>query len=226
MNYKNGILKEGECYYNDWCCFETTTNHSIIKSIGEGSIYNDRIAVCDVDVCRIHIDFFNKRVLGIHDKDYDDNRYFDEKGLELWKSKIFYEIRGHEVINGNEARYASDHEYGARLGGKNCHLLRIYSWSMAIPILINLFFSSVIFYTDLKSGESTKYESLFLILLLYPQLRTFKILVKYFFHKSEEELADQLDENEKQVSFIEPFCESGLQVSQLFVFISKYSKRV
>ena len=82
-----------------------------------------------------------------------------------------------------------------------------------MPILINLLFSSVIFYIDLKSGVSTKYEVPFLILLLYPQWRTMKILVQYFFHKNVEELADQLDENEKQVSFIEPFCESGLQVS-------------
>ena len=66
---------------------------------------------------------------------------------------------------------------------------------------------------DLKSGVSTKYEVPFLILLFYPQWRTFKILVNYFFHKNEEELTDQLDENDKQLSFIEPFCESGLQVS-------------
>merc|ERR1711994_629662 len=124
-----------------------------------------------------------------HDKYHD---------LKLWKSSIVYDT------------------YGTRYGGKNCRLLRIYSWSMAIPILINLFFSSVIFYIDLKSGESTNYEIPFLILLFYPQWRTFKILVRYFFHKSDEELTNQLDENDKQVSFIEPFCESGLQVSHLF----------
>jgi len=83
---------------------------------------------------------------------------------------------------------------------------------MAIPIFINLLFSSVIFYIDLKSRVATKYEVPFLILLCYPQWRTFKILVKYFFHKNDEELTDQLDENDRQVSFIEPFCESGLQV--------------
>ena len=89
---------------------------------------------------------------------------------------------------------------------------------MAIPILINLLFSSVIFYMDLKSGVSTKYEAPFLILLFYPQWRTFKILFKYFFHKNDEELTEQLDENDKQVSFIEPFCESGLQV-RIFQYI-------
>ena len=125
--------------------------------------------------------------------------------LKSWNSKIVY-------------------YYGIRYGGKDCRLLRIYSWSMAIPILINLLFSSVIFYIDLKSGVSTKYEVPFLIMLFYPQWRTLKILVKYFFHKSDEELTKQLDENDKQVSFIEPFCESGLQVSQFFIFITFYFK--
>ena len=102
--------------------------------------------------------------------------------------------------------------FGIRYGGKNCRLIRIYSWFMAIPIFINLVFSSVIFKMDLTSGVSTIYKVPFLILLFYPQWRTLKILFRYFFHKNEEELTDQLDENIKQVSFIEPFCESGLQV--------------
>ena len=90
---------------------------------------------------------------------------------------------------------------------------RIYSWTMAVPISINLIFSFMIFYHDLKSKVSTQYEALFLILLMYPQWRTLKILVRYLFHKDEEQLTNQLDANDKEVSFVEPFCESGLQVS-------------
>lgn len=99
-----------------------------------------------------------------------------------------------------------------RVGGRNCHLLWVYAWTMVIPIMINLLFSGVIFYNDWKSGLSSKYEVPFLLLLLYPQWRTLKILMRYFAHKKEEELVNQLDENDKEVSFIEPFCESGLQV--------------
>ena len=99
-----------------------------------------------------------------------------------------------------------------RVGGRNCHLLRVYALTMVIPILINLLFSGVIFYNDWRSGLSSKYEVPFLLLLLYPQWRTLKILMRYLIHKEEEELANQLDENDKEVSFIEPFCESGLQV--------------
>ena len=92
---------------------------------------------------------------------------------------------------------------------------------MTVPILINLLFSSVIFYIDLKSRVSTKYEVPFLVFLFYPQWRTLKILVKYFFDRNEEELTNQLDENEKQVSFIEPFCESGLQVSSFLKYLNQ-----
>merc|ERR1711994_599612 len=99
-----------------------------------------------------------------------------------------------------------------RVGGKNCHLLWVYAWTMFIPIMINLIFSGIIFYNDWRSGLSSKYEMPLLLLLLYPQWRTLKILMRYFTHKEEEELAKQLDENDKEVSFIEPFCESGMQV--------------
>ena len=90
---------------------------------------------------------------------------------------------------------------------------------MVIPILFNFIFSGVIFYNDWRSGLSSKYEVPFLLLLLYPQWRTLKILMRYFTHKEEEELANQLDENDKEVSFIEPFCESGLQVRIVYSLI-------
>ena len=102
-----------------------------------------------------------------------------------------------------------------KVGGKNCHLIRVYACSMLIPITISFIFSSMIFFGDVKSGVSRKYEMPILFLLFYPQWRTFKILIKYFKHKKEEELTSQLEENTKNVSYIEPFCESGLQVCSL-----------
>ena len=87
---------------------------------------------------------------------------------------------------------------------------------MAIPIIINLIFSGIVFFSDIKKGKSNKHESPFLVSLCYPQWRTIKILIGYFKKKDEEELANKLDENDKEVSFIEPFCESGLQVSHFY----------
>ena len=114
-----------------------------------------------------------------------------------------------------------------RVGGRNCHLLRVYAWTMVIPIMINLIFSGVIFYNDWTSGLSSKYETPFLLFLLYPQWRTLKILMRYFTHKEEEELVNQLDKNDKEISFIEPFCESGMQVGifySLIIFSFLHSK--
>ena len=192
--HRNGSLEEGECENYHFCCFEARNNLSKLNDKDENKIYADKAgADCGVSVCKIHL-FAQQLWLSNHYK--SENGIHD---LESWKLNTVYD--------GN----------GIRSGGKNCRLLRIYSWSMAIPILINLLFSAVIFFIDLKSGITTKYEIPFLILLLYPQWRTLKILVRYLSHKNVEELINQLDENEKQVSFIEPFCESGLQVSDLFI---------
>ena len=106
-----------------------------------------------------------------------------------------------------------------RVGGKNCHMLRLYAWSMVVPIAINFLFSGVIFYMDVKSEFSSKYEVPFLLMLLYPQWRTLKILTKFLMHQNTEELTNQLDNNDKDVSFIEPFCESGFQVGELLLYV-------
>ena len=178
-----GILNEGECDIDNHDC------------CFEASTNHSRIK--SIEEHKIYNDTFGEGcgvdVCKIHLDSVNYWKRDEVYDLKSWNSKVY--------------------DGPVRHGGKNCRLLRIYSWSMVIPILINWFFNAVIFYIDLKSGVSTKYEFPFLILLFYPQWRTLKILVKYFFHKSDEELSEQLDENDKQVSFIEPFCESGLQVS-------------
>ena len=192
VDIDNGSLVEGKCdIYYHNCCFETNNNHSKIKRNGKDKIYSDITGVG----CGFDVcKIYLNSVIKWVDDIYD---------LESWKLTIDYDF------------------YGVRVGGKNCRMLRIYSWLMAIPILINLLFCSVIFYLDLKSGVSTIYEVPFLILLFYPQWRTCKVLAKYFFHKSDEELKVQLDKNEKEVSFIEPFCESGLQVSNFLIYFNQ-----
>ena len=201
VGYKtNGSLEEGECDKNHYCCFETKNYLDKIENESNDKMY---------DKCRgymfptIHNPWFKYNggpgsgcgfdVCEIY---LDTIRQSSNKLIDLksWRSEVGYD---------NEIRY----------GGKTCGLLRIYSLSMGIPMMINLLFSSVIFYSDLKSGVCSYCEALFLIVLLYPQWRTLKILIKFFHHKSEEQLTNSLDKNEKEVSFIEPFCESGLQVS-------------
>ena len=141
---------------------------------------------CGLSTCKLHLDMIHSTTFEIHD-------------LEKWKTKTDHSVYGF-----------------AKVGGKTCQLLRIYAWTMFIPIIINFLMSGVIFYHDVKSGVSNKYEIPFLLLLLYPQWRALKILIRYFTHNNQEELTCELDENEKQVSFIEPFCESGLQVSDSY----------
>ena len=150
---------------------------------------------CGLSTCKMHLDYLHYHFMIGKIND-----------LQSWQTK-------HSYIDGL-----------IKVGGKHCHLLRMYSWSMAIPIIINFFFSGVIFHNDWRSGFSTKYETPFLLLLLYPQWRTLKILIRYISHKDQEQLTNNLDENDKEASFIEPFCESGIQVNcviQVFVIFSK-----
>ena len=151
------------------------------------NIIGDTVDIdCGLDSCKLHLDYLHRNVDKV-DGIHD---------LNLWQTKTVYWS-------------------AIKAGGKNCHLIRVFACSMLIPILINLIFSAMIYFGDIKSGVSRKYEMPILFLLCYPQWRTFKILIKYFKHKKEEELTNQLEENNKNVSSIEPFCESGLQVSYL-----------
>ena len=90
---------------------------------------------CGMDVCKLHLESYR-----------DKKRYFDNN-IDIWKTKISY--------------YDGD----TKVGGKNCYLYRLYSKSMLIPIALNLLFSAVTFYHDVKSGNANKFEITFLLLL-------------------------------------------------------------
>ena len=237
VNY-NGTLTEGKCENHHDCCFETKNHLTKMKRKDENELYSDSESNYDYSYGDYDHDYYDDHYddqsllgprLGDLTTNKDENNIYSSDrrigfgcGFDACRTHLGFVYREDWNIDGIhdfkswKSRIGYD-EYGGggliRLGGKNCRPLRIYSLSMAIPILINLIFSSAIFYNDLKSKNSTIYEALFLISLMYPQWRTLKILVRYFFHKDEEQLTNQLDENDKEVSFFEPFCESGLQVS-------------
>ena len=159
--------------------------------------------------CGVFIKPKNVNVIG-------DNKD-EDCGLDTCKMHLDYLHYRVDGIHDLQSWQMDTHYYYGRIrvGGKKCHLFRVYAWTMVIPIVINLLFSGVVFYSDVKHGLSSKYEAPFLLLLLYPQWRTSKILFRYISHKNVEELENQLNKNDLEVSFIEPFCESGLQVSLL-----------
>ena len=119
-------------------------------------------------------------------------KYFGN--LDVWKTKNIYESGA------------------TKIGGKDCYLYRLYSKSMLIPIVLNLLFSVVTFYHDVKSGNADKFEITFLLLLFYPQWKMLKTLIKYLKNKDEQELIENVAQNDKEFPLFEPFCESGPQV--------------
>ena len=69
-----------------------------------------------------------------------------------------------------------------------------------------------VFVEDLKSGRSSKFECLFVILLFYPQWKTIRFLTKYCFDKDETQLKEDKDKYSKSFGHVEPFLESAFQV--------------
>ena len=147
------------------------------------------------------------------------DRFSEECGLDSCKvhlDYLHYKVDGIHDLNSWQSKIAF--EDNIRIGGRNCQLLRLYACLLAIPMTINLIFSAIVFFGDITSGKSCIFESPILLMLIYPQWRTLKILIGFFKNKDEEELTKQLDKNDKEVTSLEPFCESGLQVS----YFSRY----
>ena len=197
--------------------FKTNFTGMALKILLNNDSSSDISAIVPVDIDKLNKDESFK--CGVLLKPKNVNIIGDRKGVDCGMDtcKIHLDYL-HYYVDGMNDLQSWQTKIGyrkgrIRVGGRNCHLLRVYAWTMAIPIMINLVFSGVIFYNDWKSGLSSKYEVPFLLLLLYPQWRTLKLLMKYLSHKDEEKLVNQLDENDKEVSFIEPFCESALQVN-------------
>ena len=134
-----------------------------------------------------------------------------------------HDIKLHESMSGirdlNEWKTNSNFMFAIRVGGKNCKMLELYGWAMAIPLILSLLFNIFGFYNDMKNGDATKYDILPLIFLFYPQWRSLKILGKFiFYHRDEGQLNSDMNKFDKQLGSLEPFLESAIQVIMLQIF--------
>ena len=115
--------------------------------------------------------------------------------LELWKNTTTF--RG-----------------GIKYGGPICSSLSTYGWFLLVPILLNALFNLFVFKNDLGTGKANKFEIIPILLLCYPQYKTFKFLWMYIFcHRDEAVLNRDKEEHDRDVAPLEPFLESCLQVS-------------
>ena len=120
--------------------------------------------------------------------------YFNISSVNEWKQQTFF-------------------DFGVKLGGEVCQLLRIYGLASLVPIFLNIIFNMFVFLEDLKLGQSTKIEVVFVLLALYPQIKCLKFLFQYLIHKDEEKLNEDKEKHDVCLGSLEPFLESSLQVS-------------
>ena len=111
---------------------------------------------------------------------------------------------------------------GIKVGGKTCQILWQYGFASLVPILINLSFIALVYMEDLKMGNATKVEAIFVFMLLYPQIKCLKFLRQFFVHKDEKKLNGDKDEYDDRVGSLEPFLESAIQASSGCSFENDY----
>ena len=138
--------------------------------------------ICDNDACLLHLRYLQFYTTTIHD-------------YETWKTTSDY-------VSG----------YG-KVGGKLCDLLRYYGWSILIPLLLNMAFSFKIFFDDYQKKKASVFELILVLLLFYPQWKTLRFLYSYWMdHRDEKKLKKDNDDFARDVSSLEPFLESAIQV--------------
>ena len=145
--------------------------------------------ICDNDACLLHL-----RYLHLYSSIIVD--------LNTWKTNT-------EYVSG----------YG-KVGGKLCQLFIYYGWTISIPILINLAFSLKLFSDDYKKNNASLSELITVVFLFYPQWKTLRYLANYlFYHRDEEKLEKDRNDFDRDVSTVEPFLESSLQVRFQNIYI-------
>ena len=108
------------------------------------------------------------------------------------------------------------YNYGIKYGGKTCQHLWWYGLATLVPILFNLTFNMLVFLEDIKLGNASKKDIVFVLAMSYPQWKTVKFLFEYIHHKNEARQDKAKKDFDDRVGLLEPFLEAAFQVSSSF----------
>ena len=87
-------------------------------------------------------------------------------------------------------------------------------------------FSFKIFFDDYQKKKASVFELILVLLLFYPQWKTLKFLYSYWMdHRDEKKLEKDKDDFDRDVSSLEPFLESAIQVLRKHILLQKHQFR-
>ena len=113
-------------------------------------------------------------------------------------------------------RKATFFEYGRKLGGKTCQLLRIYGIAYIVPIVVTLTFNLLVYLEEIKNGTTFKIEVVFVILQFYPQWKTIRFLLEYLYYQNEVQFANSRKNFDATLGGLEPYLEAAFQVGHIY----------
>ena len=112
---------------------------------------------------------------------------------------------------------------GQNRGGRICSYLKAYGWLILLPVFFHAMFGLVLYYNDMKTKETSYTELVFALFMVYPQWKVIKHLFRYAVGTlNEEDLHEGMDHLDGNVSSVEPFVESPLQVCNYNITLNVY----
>ena len=182
-NVNDDKLDRGECEIDDWCCIQrglNLTGRNVQILSSDSRPSSDKPTNYN---CEDSTCLLHLNVLSY----YSRTNYT----LQAWKdqSDIVYFL-GH-------------------VGGLMCSHLSVLGYTVLVPILLNVVFTILIWWNDVKKGETKMATLILVIFQCYPQWKVIKYLLNY---KDEAKLQREKDVYERDVGTLECFCESVIQV--------------
>ena len=176
-----------------------------VKNISEQKVAFERGFKFE-DVCGVYL-----RPISMGEQTYRKRCGIDTCLVLIQNLKLEGNLSG--IRDLNEWKTKSNWMFASKIGGKNCWLLKMYGWTMALPLILSLLFNVTSFYNEMKYGDATNYDILSIIVLFYPQWKSLKILARFIIdHRDEEQLNKDMSRFDKQIGSLEPFVESAFQV--------------